>query len=248
MASRTALSCCHRGQRGCVVMWGAVAIYAFGTWGRAISTGVFATAAQAARRIRAGGVTVSKSAATTTLEGTTASRPHHAGVVEESNFGRGVLPANLTTTSRPLRVQEMTGAGQSRLSSTVSASRLGSTPCRTPAQFDVAGLRSILQRLEKSADELAKANEALHAQMTDDEVLADMDSVLEYEYRAEGSVGLLRHHIEELAVRTSRPSRSNAGLTNRNSRGPPYSSGSLPVHVCGIIATKGRLCPTPSIS
>ncbi|KAL1482914.1 hypothetical protein MTO96_033485 [Rhipicephalus appendiculatus] len=70
-------------------------------------------------------------------------------------------------------------------------------------------LLRILQRLEKSADELAKANEALHAEMTDDEVLADMDSVLEYEDRAAGSVGLLRTHIEELAVRTSRPSRSN---------------------------------------
>ncbi|KAL1438653.1 hypothetical protein MTO96_047847 [Rhipicephalus appendiculatus] len=46
-------------------------------------------------------------------------------------------------------------------------------------EFDLAGLRSILQRLEKSAGELAKANEALHAEMTDDEVLADMDSVLE---------------------------------------------------------------------
>ncbi|KAL1437642.1 hypothetical protein MTO96_048723, partial [Rhipicephalus appendiculatus] len=75
--------------------------------------------------------------------------------------------------------------------------------------FDLAGLRSILQRLEKSADELAKANEALHAEMTDDEVLADMDSVLEYEDRAAGSVGLLRHHIEELAVRTTGRSRSN---------------------------------------
>ncbi|KAL1477908.1 hypothetical protein MTO96_035371 [Rhipicephalus appendiculatus] len=71
-------------------------------------------------------------------------------------------------------------------------------------EFDLAGLRSILQRLEKSADELAKANEALHAEMTDDEVLADMDSVLEYEDRAAGSVGLLRHHIEELAVRNYR--------------------------------------------
>ncbi|KAL1444088.1 hypothetical protein MTO96_045679 [Rhipicephalus appendiculatus] len=76
-------------------------------------------------------------------------------------------------------------------------------------EFDLAGLRSILQRLEKSADELAKANEALHAEMTDDEVLADMDSVLEYEDRAAGSVGLLRHHIEELAVRTTGRSRSN---------------------------------------
>ncbi|KAL1466892.1 hypothetical protein MTO96_042437 [Rhipicephalus appendiculatus] len=42
-------------------------------------------------------------------------------------------------------------------------------------EFDLAGLRSILQCLEKSADELAKANEALHAEMTDDEALADMD-------------------------------------------------------------------------
>ncbi|KAL1481487.1 hypothetical protein MTO96_034444 [Rhipicephalus appendiculatus] len=63
--------------------------------------------------------------------------------------------------------------------------------------------------LEKSADELAKTNEALHAEMTDDEVLADMDSVLEYEDRAAGSVGILRQHIEELAVRTTGPSRSN---------------------------------------
>ncbi|KAL1419668.1 hypothetical protein MTO96_025015 [Rhipicephalus appendiculatus] len=76
-------------------------------------------------------------------------------------------------------------------------------------EFNLAGLRSILQRLEKSADELAKANEALHAEMTDDEVLADMDSVLEYEDRDAGSVGLLRHHIEELAVRTTGRSRSN---------------------------------------
>ncbi|KAL1481401.1 hypothetical protein MTO96_034489 [Rhipicephalus appendiculatus] len=76
-------------------------------------------------------------------------------------------------------------------------------------EFDLAGLRSILQRLEKSADELAKANEALHAEMTDDEVLADMDWVLEYEDRAARSVGLLRHHIEELAVRNTGRSRSN---------------------------------------
>ncbi|KAH7961245.1 hypothetical protein HPB52_006088 [Rhipicephalus sanguineus] len=57
--------------------------------------------------------------------------------------------------------------------------------------FDLAGLRSILQRLEKSTDELVKANEALHAEMTDDKMLADFDSVLEYEDRAAGSVGLL---------------------------------------------------------
>ncbi|KAL1441347.1 hypothetical protein MTO96_008619 [Rhipicephalus appendiculatus] len=42
----------------------------------------------------------------------------------------------------------------------------------TPSnEFNLAGLRSILQRLEKSAEELAKANEALHAEMTDDELL-----------------------------------------------------------------------------
>ncbi|KAL1453494.1 hypothetical protein MTO96_043782, partial [Rhipicephalus appendiculatus] len=74
----------------------------------------------------------------------------------------------------------------------------------------------ILQRLEKSADELAKANEALHAEMTDDEVLADMDSVLEYEDRTAGSVGILWHRIEELAVRTSRPSSSNALQAGRD--------------------------------
>ncbi|KAL1471145.1 hypothetical protein MTO96_040080 [Rhipicephalus appendiculatus] len=34
-----------------------------------------------------------------------------------------------------------------------------------------------------------------------------MDSGLEYEDRAAGSVGLLRHHIQELAVRTSGPSK-----------------------------------------
>ncbi|KAH7972568.1 hypothetical protein HPB52_013442 [Rhipicephalus sanguineus] len=53
-------------------------------------------------------------------------------------------------------------------------------------EFNLAGLRSILQRLDKSTDELVKANEALHAEMTDDEVLADFDSVLEYEDRAAG--------------------------------------------------------------
>ncbi|KAH8042050.1 hypothetical protein HPB51_020163 [Rhipicephalus microplus] len=77
-------------------------------------------------------------------------------------------------------------------------------------EFDLAGLRSILQRLEKSTDELAKANEALHAHITDDEVLADMDSVLEYENRTAGSVGLLKHHIQELAVGISGPARSKA--------------------------------------
>ncbi|KAH7975284.1 hypothetical protein HPB51_027068 [Rhipicephalus microplus] len=51
------------------------------------------------------------------------------------------------------------------------------------------------QRLEKSTDELAKDNEALHAHMTDDEVLADMGSMLEYEDRTTESVGLLQHHI-----------------------------------------------------
>ncbi|KAL1437824.1 hypothetical protein MTO96_048523 [Rhipicephalus appendiculatus] len=75
-------------------------------------------------------------------------------------------------------------------------------------EFDLAVLRSI-QRLEKSADELAKANEALYAEMTDDEVLVDMDSVLEYEDQAAVSVGLLRHHIQKLAVQASGPSRSN---------------------------------------
>ncbi|KAH8039678.1 hypothetical protein HPB51_008271 [Rhipicephalus microplus] len=66
-----------------------------------------------------------------------------------------------------------------------------------------------LQRLEKSPDELAKANEALHGHMTNDEVLADMDLVLEYEDRTAGSVGLLKHHIQKLAVRTSGPARFN---------------------------------------
>ncbi|KAL1485953.1 hypothetical protein MTO96_031624 [Rhipicephalus appendiculatus] len=81
----------------------------------------------------------------------------------------------------------------------------------------------ILQRPEKSADELVKANEALHEEITDDEVLADMDSVLEYEDRAAGSVDLLRHHIEELAARTSRPSRSNASSADN----PPSSEEEL---------------------
>ncbi|KAH7975549.1 hypothetical protein HPB52_003101 [Rhipicephalus sanguineus] len=76
-------------------------------------------------------------------------------------------------------------------------------------EFDLARLRSILQRLEKSTDELVKANEALHAEMTDDEVLADFDSVLEHEDRAAGCVGLLRHHIQELTLRSSVLSRPN---------------------------------------
>ncbi|KAL1440278.1 hypothetical protein MTO96_001218 [Rhipicephalus appendiculatus] len=89
-------------------------------------------------------------------------------------------------------------------------------------EFDLAGLRRILQCLENSANELAKANEALHAEMTDDEVLADMDSVLEYEDRAAGSIGLLRHHIEELAVRTTGPSRSNASIETTEYRDQRY--------------------------
>lgn len=84
-------------------------------------------------------------------------------------------------------------------------------------EFDLAGLRSILQRLEKSTDELVKANEALHAEMTDDEVLADFDSVLEYEDRAAGCVGLLRHHIQELTIRSSVPSRPNGELPTDSS-------------------------------
>lgn len=67
----------------------------------------------------------------------------------------------------------------------------------TSAEFDLAGLRIILQRLEKSIDELTKANEALHAQITDDEMVADNDSVLEYEDWATGCVGVLWHHIHQ---------------------------------------------------
>ncbi|KAL1469388.1 hypothetical protein MTO96_025112 [Rhipicephalus appendiculatus] len=105
-------------------------------------------------------------------------------------------------------------------------------------EFDLAGLRSILQRLEKSADELAKANEALHAETTDDEVLADMDSVLEYEDRAAGSVGLLRHHIEELAVRTTGRSRSNGVGTTAitwpiiSTENKDRQVGNAPTHRC----------------
>ncbi|KAH8023154.1 hypothetical protein HPB51_011268 [Rhipicephalus microplus] len=84
-------------------------------------------------------------------------------------------------------------------------------------EFDLAALRSILQRLEKSTDELAKANEALHAHMTDDEVLADMDSVLDYEDRTAEGVGILKHHIHELAARISGPARYNGQLPTESS-------------------------------
>ncbi|XP_075741884.1 uncharacterized protein LOC142793265 [Rhipicephalus microplus] len=43
-------------------------------------------------------------------------------------------------------------------------------------------------------------------------MLVDMDSVLEYEDRTAGSVGLLKHHIQELALRTLRPARYNSEL------------------------------------
>ncbi|KAH8022760.1 hypothetical protein HPB51_004997 [Rhipicephalus microplus] len=59
------------------------------------------------------------------------------------------------------------------------------------SEFDLAMLRIILQRLEKSTDELTKANVALPAHTTNDEVLANMDSLLDYEDRTAGSVGLL---------------------------------------------------------
>ncbi|XP_075739158.1 uncharacterized protein LOC142784617 [Rhipicephalus microplus] len=79
-------------------------------------------------------------------------------------------------------------------------------------EFNLVGLRSILQRLEKCTDELAKAIEALHAHMTEDEVLRDMESMLEYEDRTAESVGLLKHRTQELAVRTLWPARSNSVL------------------------------------
>ncbi|KAH7965340.1 hypothetical protein HPB49_006162 [Dermacentor silvarum] len=59
-------------------------------------------------------------------------------------------------------------------------------------EFHLATLRTINQRLEKSTNEL-------HAEMSDDEVAADYDSVLEYEDQAAGALGLLRHHILELS-------------------------------------------------
>ncbi|KAH8040949.1 hypothetical protein HPB51_013119 [Rhipicephalus microplus] len=63
--------------------------------------------------------------------------------------------------------------------------------------------RLLNSRLEKSTDQLGKANEALHAHMMDDEVLVDMDPLLEYEDQTAGCVGLLKQHIQELAVRSS---------------------------------------------
>ncbi|KAH7964799.1 hypothetical protein HPB49_001414 [Dermacentor silvarum] len=66
-------------------------------------------------------------------------------------------------------------------------------------EFNLSTLRTILQRLEKSTNELAKINGELHAEMSDDEVAADYDSVLEYEDQAAGALGLLRHHILELS-------------------------------------------------
>ncbi|XP_075744196.1 uncharacterized protein LOC142802988 [Rhipicephalus microplus] len=87
----------------------------------------------------------------------------------------------------------------------------------TSNEFDLAGLRTILQPLEKSTDELAKAKEALHAHITDDEVLADMELVLQYENRTAGSVGLLKHHIQELAVGISGPARYNGELPTDSS-------------------------------
>ncbi|KAL1481392.1 hypothetical protein MTO96_015621 [Rhipicephalus appendiculatus] len=41
------------------------------------------------------------------------------------------------------------------------------------------GFAAFFSAWRKAPDELSKANEALHADMTDDEVLADMDSVLD---------------------------------------------------------------------
>ncbi|KAH7948417.1 hypothetical protein HPB52_021984 [Rhipicephalus sanguineus] len=90
-------------------------------------------------------------------------------------------------------------------------------------EFGLAGLRSILQRLEESADELVKANEALHAGMTDDEVLTDIDFVLEYEDRAAGSVGLFRHHIQELTFRSSVMSRPNTRFLKRPANSGVYA-------------------------
>ncbi|KAH7953902.1 hypothetical protein HPB49_014037 [Dermacentor silvarum] len=58
-------------------------------------------------------------------------------------------------------------------------------------EFNLASLRTILQRLEKSTNELTKINGELHAEMSDDEVVADYDSVLEYEDQAAGALGLL---------------------------------------------------------
>ncbi|KAH7979334.1 hypothetical protein HPB49_009077 [Dermacentor silvarum] len=66
-------------------------------------------------------------------------------------------------------------------------------------EFNLSTLQTILQRLEKSTNELTKINGELHAEMSDDEVAADYDSVLEYEDQAAGALGLLRHHILELS-------------------------------------------------
>ncbi|XP_075723593.1 uncharacterized protein LOC142765788 [Rhipicephalus microplus] len=85
------------------------------------------------------------------------------------------------------------------------------------SEFDLAGLHSIPQLLQKCTDELPKANEALHAHMTDDEVLADMDSALEYENRTARIVGLLKHHIQELAARISGSARYNDELPTDSS-------------------------------
>ncbi|KAH7941362.1 hypothetical protein HPB49_012702 [Dermacentor silvarum] len=82
-------------------------------------------------------------------------------------------------------------------------------------EFNLATLRTILQRLEKSTNELTKINGELHAEMSDDEVAADYDSVLEYEDQAAGALGLLRHHILEL----SNPPTTGTGVNDdRNLR------------------------------
>ncbi|KAH8009448.1 hypothetical protein HPB51_017968 [Rhipicephalus microplus] len=97
-------------------------------------------------------------------------------------------------------------------------------------QIDLVGLRCLLQRLERSADDLAKANKAPHAHMKDDNVLADMDSVLVYKDQTVGSVGLLKHDIQELVTRTPGIAGSDGNeeaysitrdLTDRASPPPP---------------------------
>ncbi|KAH7979940.1 hypothetical protein HPB49_012081 [Dermacentor silvarum] len=66
-------------------------------------------------------------------------------------------------------------------------------------EFNLASFRTLLPRPEKSTNELTKINGELHAEMSEYEVAAGYDSVLEYEGQAAGALGLWRHHILELS-------------------------------------------------
>ncbi|KAH7948914.1 hypothetical protein HPB49_003430 [Dermacentor silvarum] len=76
---------------------------------------------------------------------------------------------------------------------------------RAKLVFDKLKMNNVLygwdeDKKEKSTNELTKVNGELHADISDDEVTADYDSVMEYEEQATGSLGLLGNHILELSI------------------------------------------------